>query len=354
MIEVCNLGVVLGSFALRDVSFKLPEGGCLAVLGPSGAGKTVLLEAVMGAVRPRHGCVLLGGRDITALAPEHRRIAYIPQDLALFPHLSVRRNILFGLPHRAVRRGTSPELVQLAQLLEIEHLLDRRHVGTLSGGEKQRVALARALIVQPRVLFLDEPFASLDGATRSNLLRVFRAVRRKLNTTVLFVTHDLDEACLLADDVVILMDGHVVESGPSDRVLRQPHTVAVARFLNIRNVFPITWLPALARDRSLKSVNGSTHWAIRAEDVELLGPADKLAYGLPARLEDLIPLGSHAIAELVAGAEFRLEAAVTHDQVAALTGQLGRDIWVRLAPDRILLLVERDGPPSGYQSRNSL
>jgi len=342
MIEARDLNVTFGDFSLRDVNLELRAGGCLAILGPSGAGKTLLLETVMGARRPTTGRVLLDGREITDLPPESRRIAYIPQDLALFPHLSVRENIVFGLPSRAARRDAGDEVARLAGMLRIEHLLGRRQISTLSGGEQQRVALARALIVRPRVLFLDEPFASLDAATAADLLRAFRVMRRELGTTVFMVTHDLDEASFLADDVAIMMAGRIVESGSRERVLRHPRTVPVARFLNIRNILPVESIPSLARSIATTDPR-QRHVAIRAEDITVHPRADQARDLLSARLDGLIPVVAHVIAELTVNEACRLEAVVGYSETTALERCLGAEVGVRVDPDRILMLMDSEG-----------
>ncbi len=336
MIQVRDLNVFYGDFALHNVNLELRDGGCLAIVGPSGAGKSLLLESVMGARRPTSGSVLLDGRDITDLPPESRHIAYIPQDLALFPHLSVRENIVFGLRGRDTRKNAGHELSQIAAMLRIEHLLERRQITTLSGGEKQRVALARALIVRPRVLFLDEPFSALDAATRADLLRSFRAMRREMGTTVFLVTHDLDEACFLADDVAVMMAGRIVECGPRNRIFRQPRTVAVARFLNIRNILPLSSLPSEALAVDVPPGNGITHLAMHAEDITVLPWSDNGGHALRGRLEGLIPAASHVIAEVTVNATVRLEAFLAYADASALERHPVADVAVRLAPERVL------------------
>lgn len=318
MIDVRDLSVTYGDFSLRDINLNLRREECLAILGPSGAGKTLLLETVMGARRPLRGQVLLGGQNILRLPPEQRRIAYIPQDLALFPHLSVYDNIMFGLPSRSARRGADAALRRLVAMLNIEHILHRRRIVTLSGGEKQRVALARALIVQPRVLFLDEPFSALDAATRSDLLRSLQALRRTLQTTIFLVTHDLDEACFLADEVAIMMRGRLVEYGPRDRVFRHPKTTAVARFLNIRNIVPLMQFQAAGLLNEKPTNNGCTHIAVRPEDVNVIAADHAHPDAVSARLDTLTPLGSRVIAELTLNGSLHLEAMLNHKQAAAL------------------------------------
>ena len=341
MIKVDNLTVSYGDFTLRNVNLELRDGGTLAILGPSGAGKTLLLETVMGARQPGSGHVLLDGRNITDLPPESRQIAYIPQDLALFPHLSVRQNIVFGLDNRAARKKQNHDVTRIATLLNIEHLLDRQHIATLSGGEKQRVALARALIVKPRVLFLDEPFAALDAATAADLLHNFRGLRRDLGATIFLVTHDLDEACYLADDVAIMMAGRIVDSGPVDRVIRRPQTVEVARFLNIRNILPLSSIPPEAIPVAKFQGNGITHWAVRAEDIGVYPWDANNSQVLRGRLEELIPVGSHVVAHLTVNDRWPLEAALSHADTAALMSRQTEDVAIRIAYDRILYLTDQ-------------
>lgn len=338
MIRVDDLNVSVGNFNLHGVNLELREGGCLAILGPSGAGKTLLLETAMGARRPDRGRVLINGRNITDLPPEWRRIAYIPQDLALFPHLSVRRNITFGLTSAAARRGAGEALDRIVAMFNIEHILNRRDIGTLSGGEKQRVALARALIVQPRVLFLDEPFTALDAATRADLLRSLRSLRQTLNTTIFFVTHDLDEACFLADEVAIMMRGRIVEHGPRDRVFRQPRTTAVARFLNIRNILPLEQFRITGLLRAEASHDGYTHVAMRAEDVAVTAWEEAPSDAVPARLDALIPLGSRTIAELSLPGFLRLEAMLNHDQAVALGKSASDQVRVSIPTGSMIYL----------------
>ncbi len=339
MIRVEDLSVSVGNFDLREVSLELREGGCLAILGPSGAGKTLLLETAMGARRPDRGHVLIDGRNITDLPPEARRIAYIPQDLALFPHLSVRQNIAFGLS-RSARRTVSDALDRIVTMFNIQHLLDRRDIATLSGGEKQRVALARAMIVQPRVLFLDEPFAALDAATRSDLLRSLRMLRQATGTTIFLVTHDLDEACFLADEVAIMMRGRVTEYGPRDRVFRRPRTIAVARFLNIRNILPLTRLQAAGLPPANATGNGCTHVAVRAEDVRIHTSHPTPPGALPVRLDALISLGSRVIAELSLNNSLRIEALLDHEQAADLSRPGQDQVYMSIAPGRMIPLYD--------------
>lgn len=322
MIRVENLCIEFGSFALRDISLDLAGGGSLAILGPSGAGKSLLLESVMGARTPRSGRVLLDGRDVTSLPPEQRGVSYIPQDLALFPHLDVRGNVLFGLRTTAERRDGAELLGELSETLGIRHLLDRRDVRTLSGGEQSRVALARALMVRPRVLFLDEPFAALDTASRMDLVQALRDLRRIRPVTLFLVTHDLDEAALLADDVAILMEGVLVDRGPVGRVLQHPRTRAAARFLNFRNILP----PPPGSPPETVAV------AIHPGRVQVsLGRPE--AGMLAASVLEVIPANRHAVARLRLADGTPVEANITHAEAAELLHSGDSPVAVLLPAD---------------------
>lgn len=348
MIEVQDLTVRYGTFALRDVSFTLRAGERLAVLGPSGAGKSLLLETVMGARRPERGRVLIDGREMTRVPPEARRIAYIPQDLALFPHLTVLENLRFGLRSRAARRACAGAIEEIVAMLGLASLLARRDIATLSGGERQRLALGRALAVRPRVLFLDEPFASLDAATRTDLQHSLRAIVRRFGMTVFLVTHDFDEAFLLADEVMIMMQGRIVQRGAAGTVFGEPRTVDAARFLNVRNILPVSLLPAataaaLARRRPEHAPPALV--AIRPEDVEIRtdregpGGADG-AQGLVARVVELLPAGSRVrvIAELADGG--RIEASVPSASIASAGITGGAPIRVQLPAESMMALSD--------------
>ena len=239
MIEVHSLHTRAGAFSVEDVSFGVPQGSVLALLGPSGAGKTLVVETVLGLRRLERGRILMAGRDVTSLPPEERGVSYLPQDVALFPHLSVRENMLFGARVRRLRGNWDAEANRLAERLQIAHLLDRVDVRSLSGGEAQRVALARALLVPPALLCLDESFSALDLPLRRRLEVEFRDLQRELGLTVVLVTHEQEEAFLLAAQVVVLMRGRAAQSGTPSEVFRRPTSAAVAAFLGIENVWPV-------------------------------------------------------------------------------------------------------------------
>lgn len=228
MLSVSRLVTQAGSFRLGPLGLGVPAGRVLAVLGPSGAGKSMLLDTIAGFRAPRSGRVHLGGRDITTLPAEQRRIGMVFQDAALFPHLSVRDNIGFGPRLRGQDRGRV--VTDLLERFGISHLAARAP-RSLSGGERQRVALARALAAQPAALLLDEPLSALDQPTREELREVLRETLRELDVPAIHVTHDRDEALRLADDLAVLAAGTLRQTGPATRLTHHPTDTVVARML---------------------------------------------------------------------------------------------------------------------------
>ncbi len=228
MLELRSICKRLGAFRLVDFDLRMEADEYLVLMGPSGVGKSVLLEIACGLLAPDSGAVLYDGQDITATPPEARMFAVAYQDYALFPHLSVRHNIAYGL--RARRRkaaDTTERVAAVAEMLAVDQLLDRRPL-TLSGGEQQRVALARALVTEPRLLLLDEPLSSLDGGARLRLRGELKRIQRETGTPFLHVTHDPNEALHLGDRVAVMVDQRIVQLGPPSEVLRRPANAEVA------------------------------------------------------------------------------------------------------------------------------
>jgi molybdopterin-binding protein len=238
MIRLEGLRVRVGTFELCDIELQVPTGGYALIIGPTGSGKTTLLEAVAGHARLLGGRVYMHGDDVTELPPERRGLGFVYQQYHLFPHLSVRDNIGYGISRRpgdGNGQVTRERVEELAGLLAIAPILDRPVRG-LSGGEQQRVALARALAPRPSILLLDEPFAAVDPATRQVLRRELRELHQREGITTLQVTHDFDEALRLGDVVAVLADGRIAQSGTPEQVFRYPNSAFVARFVGSGNV----------------------------------------------------------------------------------------------------------------------
>ncbi len=225
------------TLALSDVGFDLDEGKSLAVLGPSGCGKSTLLRLIAGLETPDGGEVIMNGDSLNDVPPHRRGFGLMHQDLALFPHLNVRDNIAFGLrSQKWEAEAIESRVSELLELMRIE-LLAGRSVDAISGGEQQRVALARSLAPRPRVLMLDEPLGALDRRLREELAQEIRRIRDHEGVTLIYVTHDHDEAFAVADDILVLEQGKAVQHGPPEDVWLNPATPFVARFLGHENLF---------------------------------------------------------------------------------------------------------------------
>ena len=229
MIAAEGLSARVGEFELRDVTFVVPEGKYGVVIGAAGSGKTTLLETIAGIIPIRGGVLKLGGRDMKGVPPELRNAGIVYQHGYLFPHLSVQENVRYGAADSAfadaiaLRVGASE--------------LYAREVRGLSGGERQLVAIARALSPKPGVLLLDEPFSALDPRRRTVVRREVRAIARELGITVLQVTHDFTEAGLLGDVAILIDQGRMLQSGPPERLFREPASPYIAEFLGAENVY---------------------------------------------------------------------------------------------------------------------
>jgi ABC-type Fe3+/spermidine/putrescine transport system ATPase subunit len=228
--------------ALDEVSLDLRSSEILALIGPSGSGKSTLLAAVAGIIRPTAGRILLGGRDITELPPEGRGLGMVFQDYALWPHLSVARNVAFPLRARGYPASELQCRVEHALArVGLQSLKDRRP-GELSGGQQQRVALARAIAAETRLLLLDEPLSALDSATRSAVRGELAEILRTLNLATLIVTHDRDEAFDLADRVAVLVKGQIHQHSDPSELYERPANLTVAEFMGV-NLMRATILP---------------------------------------------------------------------------------------------------------------
>lgn len=237
MIRIEWLYLSVGNFALKDVNLEVASGEYFVLLGPSGSGKTLLLETLCGLRRADSGGIVIGDTDVTHLEPRQRDIGYVPQDYALFPHLSVRSNVGFGLsnPMTSLTGDRWEEVDRLMSAVGISHLADRRP-RWLSGGEKQRVALARALATKPRVLLLDEPVSALDEDTRDTLCRQLKQVQQATGTTTVHVCHNFAEMMTVADRVGVIHQGEIIQVGTPEEVLRRPRNTFVARFVQAGNL----------------------------------------------------------------------------------------------------------------------
>ena len=328
MIQIDQLTSRRGKFALGPINLNLDDSSYLTILGPSGSGKTLFLETCMGLVEPHSGSIRLDGQNVTNTAPEKRHISYLPQDLALFPHLDVRKNILFGAKQRKLNaQDTKLRMDDLIDLLDLRRIIDRTDVTTLSGGEKQRVALARALLPGPRLLFLDEPFSALDATIKRQLQVKLREINRQFDVTILHVTHDQEEAFMLGEQIAVMIDGLMLQLGPRDEIYYQPRTLEVARFLRNQNIFDMK-IEEVRPDGSLRLKNSVDLTApgyegarpgcrvtagIRSEEVVIIRPNKPIGPELQdnlfnARVEDILVFGgTHTLSVKLDNSEVKID-----------------------------------------------
>jgi spermidine/putrescine transport system ATP-binding protein len=276
-LDIRGVRKAFGSNTVLDgIDLHIPGGEFITLLGPSGCGKTTLLRIIAGLELPDSGSLLLGGVDLTRTPAAKRPVNTVFQSYALFPHLSVRDNVAFGLRSRGVAAGEVSRRVSAAiELVQIAELADRKP-DTLSGGQKQRVALARAVVNEPAVLLLDEPMSALDAKLRTRLQAELRALHRRLGTTFLLVTHDQEEAMSVSDRIVVMNKGRIEQSGTPHEIYDSPRTRFVADFIGAANVLEIKGrrdgcvVTELGELRVGEVPPNCSHVCVRPEDVRLV------------------------------------------------------------------------------------
>src|SRR6516164_8702491 len=230
--------------AVVDVSFAVHSGQTFALLGPSGCGKTTILRMIAGFVEPDDGSLMLGGREMRGVRPHERNVGLVFQDYALIPHLTVEQNVAYGLRQRGVPRDAAAVRVgEMLALVRLANFADGRPSG-LSGGQQQRVALARAMAVTPEVMLLDEPLSALDAKLRQELRSELKQILQAAHCTTLIVTHDQEEAMSLADEIIVMDRGRILQRGDAPAIYHAPLTRTVAEFIGRTNWFEGTLGPA--------------------------------------------------------------------------------------------------------------
>ena len=273
MITIERLTVTLPGFSLGEISLSIDEGEFFAVIGPTGAGKTILLEAIAGLQAISGGSILLAERDITRLPPEERGIAIMYQDYSLFPHLTVLENVRYGLRYHPEKNDAS-YLEYLLNFLNLKALAHRSPL-SLSGGERQRAALARALAIKPRILLLDEPLSALDPSSRAEIQAELRRLHRHLGITFLMVTHDFTEALTMARRGAVLNRGKIEQVSGMEDIFQRPAGEFVARFVGAKNLFRAAFQENRARIDGLELETGRLlpkkegYLSIRPEEIVL-------------------------------------------------------------------------------------
>ena len=277
--------------AVDGLTLDVSQGELLALVGASGSGKTTTLRIIAGHETPDEGRVLLEGRDITALAPRHRGFGMVFQHYALFPHMTVGENVAFGLEARRVPKTERRERAARALANVGLANADSRAVQSLSGGEQQRVALARALIIEPRVLLLDEPLSNLDPTLRRTTRDELRAMLHRLGVTAVFVTHDQEDAFAVADRVALLERGRLLQVGRPEELYDRPATRSVAEFIGRATLVParlegdraVVTIGGVAREVRVVAANGAAssgavHVVLRPDALEMIASPERGAW----------------------------------------------------------------------------
>ena len=304
--------------AVRRMNLEIPDGSFVVLVGPSGCGKTTTLRMIAGLEEVTEGEIRLGGRDVTNLEPKDRDVAMVFQNYALYPHMSIYDNIAFGLRARKLPKGEIDERVRrAAAMLDIEPLLKRKP-RALSGGQQQRVAIGRATVREPAAFLFDEPLSNLDAKLRVEMREELLRVHKRLGTTVVYVTHDQEEAMTLSDVMVVMSDGEIMQHGTPAEVYLRPAHEFVGRFIGSPEM---NLLDGVVKDGTLRTkdisvsvrmqLDGEVKVGVRPEDVHLLGelPADQESEPIDARVELIELLGARAIVSLLTG-EQKLKALV--------------------------------------------
>jgi molybdate/tungstate transport system ATP-binding protein len=339
MISLEGLCIDLPGFAVQDVHLTIETGEFFTLLGPTGAGKTLILEAIGGLMPVTGGRILIDDRDMTGVPTENRGVGIVYQDCALFPHLSVMKNIAYGLRYH--KRFPERDLKRLIHGLNLDALL-HRSIHHLSGGEKQRVALARALAVNPSVLLLDEPLSALDPNFREEVRKALKKLHRDTGITFLMVTHDFAEALYLADRGAVINQGQIEQVGNIHEIFTKPKTPGVADFVGMKNVFEAVFHGTKAVIDELEMELGRVvdqakgYVAVRPEDI-LVSPRAIAREGYhvyEGKVIDLVEQGFfYEIVVAMGGLAFN--ALVYKGSIEDLKPMDGNEVFIGMRPSSI-------------------
>jgi molybdopterin-binding protein len=339
MLKLHKINKTFAPFSLNNISIEVNKGDYFIVLGPSGAGKSIVLEIIAGLVKPDSGNIFLNKININEKRIQDRNIGLVFQDLALFPHLSVRKNIAYPLKRRgASNTEINRKVIELSQNLSISHLL-KRFPSTLSGGEQQRVALARTLATAPDILLLDEPLSSLDVELRTDIRKLLREINRK-GQTIIHVTHDYEEAIALGNQIVVMNNGSIEQQGTPQEVFSKPASSFVAGFGGIRNFFKAKLVKGTENDITEAKINqhisifllgnetGEGYITFPENSVSIsTNPSDSSSLNnFRGKVIDIYP--QRFGLELVIDAGINIYSLITNESAQKLKLSVGSEVWV--------------------------
>jgi ABC-type sugar transport system ATPase subunit len=289
MIKVEGLYTALGDFVLDEINLQVNPGEFFILSGPTGSGKSIVLESIAGLVPIKRGAIYLNGKNIISQKPEKRNISICYQDYNLFPHMSVSKNIWYGVNFKKDKGAIKYKnnFDRLVDLLKISHLLNRRPEN-LSGGEKQRVSLARALIVEPEILLLDEPLSALDPNTKEKIQWEIKKIHDELKMTTIMVTHSFQEAHCLGDRMAVMNEGKILQSGAIDEIFQYPKSEFVADFVGMKTLIDLNKEEAI-----LFGVNEPIRLGIRPENILLSKGSLDTDYEFRGEIIEIIDFGMH-------------------------------------------------------------
>ncbi|MFN8440753.1 MAG: ABC transporter ATP-binding protein [Caldilineaceae bacterium] len=327
--------------AVNRLNLTIESGEMVAFLGPSGCGKTTTLRMITGLLLPNEGDVLFDGKSMLNVPTERRGAVMVFQKHLLFPTMNVAQNVGFGLRMQGIKQAEID--ARVSEMLRLVKLpgYEKRRAHELSGGQQQRIALARALVVQPNVLLLDEPLANLDANLRLEMRELIRTIQRQLKITTIFVTHDQEEAVMLADKVALMLEGKLQQYDVPRVFYERPHTATVARFFRNENILAgtkrgnqiETTVGTLTIPDALNFADGPVLLTVRPEEVKITAEVDSAPNTVAATVVSTVYLGTYTQFVLLVGDQsWRANGAID------TTAQPGDQVWLHLPPQRIWLL----------------
>ncbi len=340
MLELKNISTKYDSFFLEDISLSVEKGDYFVLLGASGAGKTLILEIIAGIIKADQGEIILDNENITNKKIQKREIGLVFQDLAVFPHLSVKENIGYPLKNNKINKSVIREKINnISKNLNIDHILNRKP-STLSGGELQRVALARTLVSDPKILLLDEPLSSIDIQLKNELRKLLRRIN-KAGQTIIHVTHDYEEAVLLADKVSVLNEGKLLQTGTAKEVFQFPKSKFVASFTGVRNFFPCVLMPSVSEGLRKIVINNSIEIKLLTDKKQGEGfilihdnaifvsneePKTSACNNLFGEILEIIPINNSI--ELIVNVGIKISVMISQESCENLSLFEGKNAWV--------------------------